>query len=85
MTKYIYLCAITLNKHAAIMCAQKGKVFILSVIIILCDFHRHARKIVRACLATQDTGHIQMAALGIYSFVFYCEYRMCSHNSVPPG
>lgn len=37
--KYLYLWAITLNNHLAIMCAPKGKVFILSLIIMLCDLH----------------------------------------------
>lgn len=56
----------------AIMCAPKGKVFILSLIIILCDLHHRSRKIILACLATQDIGQILMAALEECSSIRYC-------------
>lgn len=69
----------------AIMCAPKGKVFILSLIIILCDLHHHTRKIVLACLATQDIGQILMAVLEECSFILYCECHVSSHNATPPG
>lgn len=69
----------------AIMCAPKGKVFILSLIIILCDLHHHTRKIILACLATQDIGQILMAVLEECSFILHCECHVCSHNAIPPG
>jgi len=69
----------------AIMCAPKGKVFILPLIIILCDLHHHTRKIILACLATQDIGQILMAVLEECSFVLCCEGHICSHNVTPPG
>lgn len=56
----------------AIMCAPKGKVFILSLIIILCDLHHRSGKIILACLATQDIGQILMAALEECSSICYC-------------
>lgn len=56
----------------AIICVPKGRVFILSLIVILCDLHHHTRKIILACLATQDIGQILMAVLesaALYSIV----------------
>lgn len=79
------LCAITLNNHVAITCAQKRKIFILSVIIIVCNLLPHTRKTVLACLATEGIGQILMAVLEGNRFILYCEYHMCIHNSIPPG
>lgn len=45
----------------AIMCALKRKVFILSLIIIVCDLHHPTRRIILACLGAQDIGQILMA------------------------